>query len=108
MPSMKDWPSWLRYTLSALAGAGVTLVSVTLAFADVAHTAANAAKAAEAIQHELQVDLRPRLLALEVAVVRSDARWEAVSARLDRLEDKIDTMLDTVTRLVGPMAKPPR
>lgn len=50
---METWPVWVRYTASALAGCAVTLVTVTLAWADVRHSAETAAKVSMENAHTL-------------------------------------------------------
>lgn len=57
MAPVRDWPGWIQFTLSGLAGAAVSLVTVTLAFGEVRRDASDAKSAAEALQ--------PRVRAVE-------------------------------------------
>lgn len=49
-----QWPEWLRYTLTALAGVGAAVVTMTLSFADVRSTAAGA----DAVTKDHEVRIR--------------------------------------------------
>lgn len=76
--SLREWPEWLRYTLTGLGCAAFTLVSLTMAWGDVRRDASDA-KAGVA-------DLVPRVTALELQKA-GDKEWRnALDARLGRIE----------------------
>lgn len=84
--SLREWPEWLRFTMTGLAGALVTLVSLTLAWGDVRRDASDAKAEAEG--------LRPRVEALERRK-EADVEWRnALDLRLGRIEAKIDRALE--------------
>ena len=60
-----DLPSWTKYTASGLLGCIVTVVTMTLSWSDVRHTAESAESGVEANAQALREDIRPRLRTLE-------------------------------------------
>jgi len=71
---------WWQFTLSALAGAIITLVSIVLAFAGVSHDAAMGA------------GLAPRVHALELRGAATDERWKALNKRLDKQDALLEKL----------------
>lgn len=73
---------WWQFTLSALAGAIITLITVVLAIADVKHDA------------EAGAALIPRVHALEIHNAMTNERWSALNRRMD----KQDRMLEKLAK----------
>lgn len=80
----RDWPAWIRYTLTALAGVLTTAVTMTIAFSDVSHTARDAK--ARADDHETRIQRVERL------VEKFGDRWDALFRRMDMQDAKLDAI----------------
>lgn len=55
MAPLRDWPGWIQFTLSGMAGAALSLVTVTLTFADVRRDAREAKEAIPALERRVRV-----------------------------------------------------
>lgn len=84
-PDSSPWPEWIRYTLSALAGAFVAVIAVVKAWSKVKSDAEDA-KAAT-IEHG------PRIGALETYRARAEAEFSASIARIDEMRDDLKEVL---------------
>lgn len=72
------WPEWIRYTLSALAGAFVAVIAVVKAWAKVK------------VDAETGAALAPRVTSLELSREGMTERLKAMDSKLDRLLDAME------------------
>ena len=88
----RDWGEWGRYTLSAVAGAIVTIIYATLNFSDVKHSAADS-QAANVVQDAKIERLTSIASDTTSAVVRLTTLMESAlpdhAARIRALESRI-------------------
>lgn len=80
---------WIGFTLSGLVGFCAALVTITLSYSSVSHTAAAAHQRANDNANDIDDDLRPRLRSLEEQRA-ADAEWKlGVSRSLERIEEAL-------------------
>ena len=84
------WPEWIRYTLSALAGAFVAVIAVVKAWSKVKSDAEDA-KAAT-------VEHGPRISALETYRARAEAEFSAIMDRVDEMREDLKEILRRLTK----------
>lgn len=94
----RAWPEWARFTATAAAGVAVTLVSVSLWFADLRAVAAAAAadnvrqdaalKSLEAIAQDIRGTLVRTTTLLETTLPAQTRALEALEARLREVEHR--------------------
>lgn len=82
------WSEWGRYTLSAVAGAGVALVFVTLWLSDVSHAAADASRIGDENSARLS-KLTEIGNDIRSVLVRLETRDEQQAADIKALKDRV-------------------
>lgn len=86
MAETREWPTWIRYSMSAIFGAGAALVGMTIAYSDVVHTASSAQTRAISNSEDIKSDVLPRIRMLEQQKA-ADIQWKrGVKETLDRIE----------------------
>jgi len=87
-------PKWATHTLSAVAGAGIVLVTATLFISSVHHTSSAALKNSNHNSHNIEAEIRPRLRVLENQSAEVRSTLTSIDRTLIRLEELIKPLKD--------------
>lgn len=85
VPARTEWPTWLRFTLTAVVAFASAIVTVTVFLRDVERSAAQA--------YEGFRLLAPRVESLERDRAANAVRFDEIQRSLLRIEAKVDRMV---------------
>lgn len=84
-PGPREWPAWLRFTLTGLAGLAGGAATVLVSFQDVKHNANDAIEGVHAIEQ--------RVRALESVATTNSAKIASLKESMDEVRSDVKELL---------------
>ncbi len=103
MSARADWPAWARYTASALAGCIVTVVTVTVAWADVRHAAETASRVS--IENARVISEQPWRAEIKVAFEEHSSRPHPSALSRSEIEGVVRAIFSDISGTEGLYAR---